>query len=603
MAVDRNYTKRDMLLQFIRGSKRYFLLGTIAALVSIVLDMVIPQIIRTTVDSVIGDKPFLLPAFAADFIAELGGREYLKNHIFYIAAAAVIIAAVNALFKYLNGAMNAKGAEVMSRTTRDTLFGHIQRLPYAWHMKTQTGDIIQRCTSDVDTIKMFISEYLVSIVRIVLLLTITLCFMYPMNVKLTIVAFCSIPVILAYSVFFRTKIEYLFKECDENEGVLSTIAQENLTSVRVVRAFGRERFEKDKFEAQNNVYTNRWLKLCKYLSVFWGMGDLVSGLQVMLIVTLGSVLCVNGELSTGSFIAFISYNSMLIWPVRQLSRVVTELSKAGVSVDRLFWIMKAEEEKDKENACDSDMKGDIEFKNVTFAYDNGGKVLDDVSFKIKAGSVFGILGGTGSGKSTLMHLLGRLYDIPDGCGSITVGGTDIKNIKAACVRKNIGIVLQEPYLFSRTLGENIAISSEKFTIDDVRRAAKVACLDDTVMEFSAGYDTVVGERGVTLSGGQKQRTAIARVIVGDVPILVFDDSLSAVDTETDAKIQKALKERFKGSTVIIISHRITTLMQTDNVLVLEKGRVSELGTPEKLRTAGGIFQKVYDMQTAGMEAE
>lgn len=597
------YTKKDMIVQFLHGSKRYYILGTVAALISIVLDMVIPQIIRTTVDSVIGSDPFQLPDFFIDFINRIGGRKYLFEHIYMIAFLAVIVAAVNALFKYYNRLYNAKGAEVMSQTMRDTLFSHIQKLPYSWHMKTQTGDIIQRCTSDVNTIKMFLSDYLVAIVRIILLLTITLCFMFPMNIKLTAVAFCSLPVILGYSVFFRTKIEYLFKECDENEGVLSTIAQENLTSVRVVRAFGREKFEKDKFEKQNNVYTNRWLKLCKYLSAFWGIGDLVSGLQVMIIVTYGSVLCVSGELSTGEFIAFISYNSMLIWPVRQLGRVVAEMSKAGVALNRLFWVMQAQEEEDKPGAVKADMTGDIKFENVTFSYDNKNEVVSNVSFEIKSGTVFGILGGTGSGKSTLMHLLNRLYDLPPECGKITIGGVDLQDIQARWVRQNIGMVLQEPYLFSRTIYENIGISSEDITFEEIRHAAEIALLDDTVMGFSKGYDTIVGERGVTLSGGQKQRAAIARVIVKKLPILVFDDSLSAVDTETDAKIQKALKEKFKGTTVILISHRITTLMQADKILVLDKGKVAEIGTHDELCQKEGIYKTVYDMQTAGMEVD
>lgn len=601
--MKKEYSKKDMIFQFLMGSKRYYVIGTAAALLSIVLDMVIPQIIRTTVDSVLGTDPFELPSWAVAWINEIGGREYLKEHIFYIAAAAVAVALINAVVKYANRLYNAKGAEKMVQTMRDTLYGHIQRLPYSWHMKTQTGDIIQRCTSDVNTIKLFLSDYLVAIVRIILLLTITLAFMYPMNKTLTLVAFCSLPVILGYSIFFRTKIEYLFKECDENEGVLSTIAQENLTSVRVVRAFGRERYEKDKFEAQNNVYTDRWLKLCEYLSVFWGLGDLVSGLQVMLIITIGSVLCVNGELSTGAFIAFISYNSMLIWPVRQLSRVVAEMSKAGVALDRLYWVMQAEEETDRPSASKVDMSGDISFENVSFSYENGVKVLDNVSFDIKAGTVFGILGGTGSGKSTLMHLLNRLYDLPEDSGRITIGGVDTRDIEARWVRKNIGMVLQEPYLFSRTIAENIGISKKNYTIDDVRKAAEIACLDDTVMAFSKGYDTIVGERGVTLSGGQKQRAAIARVIIEKSPILVFDDSLSAVDTETDAKIQKALKESFEGSTVILISHRITTLMQADKILVLDKGKVAEIGTHDELCGNNGIYKKVYNMQTAGLEVQ
>ena len=595
------YTKKDMVFAFLKGSKRYYILGTLAALISIVLDMVIPQIVKATVDSVLGTEPFSLPGFALKLIELVGGREVLRKNLLLIALAAASVALVNAWFKYINRLYNSKGAEIMSETMRNILYSHIERLPFSWHMSTQTGDIIQRCTSDVNTVKTFLSDYLVSIVRMILLMGITLFFMYPMNKKLTAVAFCSIPIILGYSIFFRTKIENQFKQCDENEGVLSTIAQENLTSVRVVRAFGRERDEKDKFERQNNIYTDDWLKLCKYLSAFWGIGDLVSGLQVMIIVTFGSVLCVKGEISTGEFLAFISYNSMLMWPTRQLSRVVTEMSKATVALNRIFWIMETPEESDIESAENADMTGDICFENVSFSYDGGVDVLKNVSFEIKSGSVFGILGGTGSGKSTLMHLLNRLYDLGEGQGGITIGGRDVREIDMACVRRNIGMVLQEPYLFSKTIAENIAISKDDLTLDEIRKASEVACLDDTVMGFSKGYDTVVGERGVTLSGGQKQRAAIARVIVAKTPILVFDDSLSAVDTETDAKIQRALKEKFKDATVILISHRITTLMQADRILVLDKGRAADIGTHAELMSRDGLYKKVCDMQTAGME--
>ena len=598
-----DYTKKDMIIEFLRGCKRYYLLGTLASLLAIVLDMIIPQIIKVTVDSVLDTRPFDLPQAAVSFIERIGGREYLRQHILLIALTAIFVAAVTAVVKYCNRVFNTKGAEVMSETMRDTLFSHIQKLPFSWHMKIQTGDIIQRCTSDVNTIKTFLSEHLSSTVRIVLLLIVTLFFMYPMNFKLATVALCSVPVIMSYSIFFRTKIEHLFRECDENEGILSTIAQENLTSVRVVRAFGRERFEKDKFEAQNMIYTNHWLKLCKYLSVFWGLGDFVSGFQVMIIITYGSILCVRGEISPGAFIAFISYNSMLIWPVRQLSRVVAELSKAGVSINRLFWIMQSEEEKTLPQAEKVDMSGDIRFEHVTFGFEGSRDVLSDVSFEIKAGTVFGILGGTGSGKSTLMHLLNRLYDLPEGGGRITVGGVDTRDIDPHWVRENVSIVLQEPFLFSRTIAENIGIAGDDRSMEDIRHASRTAFLDETIMSFSKGYDTVVGERGVTLSGGQKQRAAIARSIIKKAPVLVFDDSLSAVDTETDAKIQSALKERFAGTTVIIISHRITTLMQADRILVLDKGRVAEIGTHNELCAANGIYKKVFDMQTAGMEVE
>ena len=478
---------------------------------------------------------------------------------------------------------------------RNRLFSHIQRLPFSWHMQNQTGDIIQRCTSDVDMIKNFVSEQLTSVFRIVILIVLSLLFMFSMNPALTLVALASIPIIVTYSAYFHTKIGSQFLKCDENEGILSTIAQENLTGVRVVRAFGREKYEKDRFEKQNNIYTNMWIKLCGFMALFWGAGDLISGLQIMLIVILGSVFCVRGSMTAGEFIAFISYNAMLTWPVRSLGRMISEMSKAGVSIERIRYIMNSSAEQDKPDAVTPDMHGDIEFQNVSFSYGDI-PVLSDISFKIPQGTTFGILGGTGSGKSTLMHLLNRLYDLPAQNGRITIGGVDIADMKGSWVRSHIGMVLQESFLFSRTIAENIGITCRDMSLDDIRWAASIACVDDAVREFSKGYDTIVGERGVTLSGGQKQRTAIARMLTQRTPIMIFDDSLSAVDSETDAKIRQALRKNLGGSTVILISHRVTTLMQAECILVLDNGRVAELGSHDELMEKGGIYRRVYNMQ-------
>ena len=589
------YTKLSLVWEFLKGSKHYFVISIIATLLVNTLDMLTPQLIRTTVDSVIGNEPLDVPAFVENMVEQIGGVGYLKSHLWIIAVLVVLIALASAVCRYLYTLYNSKGAERFVRTMRNRLFSHIQHLPFSWHMKNQTGDIIQRCTSDVDMIKNFISEQLTAVFRIVMMIGLSLFFMFSMNPKLTWVAVIFVPVVVTYSTFFHSKIRDRFTQCDENEGVLSTIAQENLTGIRVVRAFGREKFEKDRFEKQNNIYTDEWMKLCTVLSLFWGTGDLVSGLQIMLIVVLGSYFCVHGDMTAGEFIAFVSYNTMLIWPVRSLGRTISEMSKASVSVERLRYIMNSEAEHDKEDAGTPDLNGDIVFEHVTFGYGDI-PVLRDMSFTIPKGTTFGILGGTGSGKSTLMHLMNRLYDLPEENGRITIGGVDIADMKGEWVRKNIGMVLQEPFLFSRTIGENIGITKDKMTLSEIREAAAIACVDRSVMEFTNGYDTVVGERGVTLSGGQKQRTAIARMLVQKTPIMVFDDSLSAVDAQTDAMIRKALQEKLKEATVVLIAHRVTTLMQADCIMVLDKGQIAEMGSHEELMAKNGIYRKIYDMQ-------
>ncbi len=599
--VRQPYTRVSLILDFLRGSIKYFVISILSALCVTGLDMLSPQLIRTTVDGILGDNELKLPEFLMNRIASVGGVGYLRDRLWLIGGLLVIMALFSVAFRYLFMLFNARGAESLVETMRNRLFSHIQRLPFSWHMQNQTGDIIQRCTSDVDMVKNFVSEQLTSVSRIVILIILSLFFMFSMNPRLTLVALASIPIIIAYSAYFHSKIGRQFMICDENEGILSTIAQENLTGVRVVRAFGREKYEKDRFEKQNNIYTNLWIKLCGFMALFWGAGDLISGLQVMLIVILGAVFCVRGSMTAGEFIAFISYNAMLTWPVRSLGRMISEMSKAGVSIERIRYIMNSDAEQDKPEAelageGTPEMRGDIEFHNVSFSYGDA-PILSDISFKIPQGTTFGILGGTGSGKSTLMHLLNRLYDLPKENGRITIGGVDIADMKGSWVRSHIGMVLQESFLFSRTIAENIGITRRGMSLSDIRWAASIACVDEAISEFSKGYDTVVGERGVTLSGGQKQRTAIARMLTQRTPIMVFDDSLSAVDSETDAKIRQALKRNLGDSTVILISHRVTTLMQAECILVLDKGRVAELGSHEELiKKKDGIYRRIYDMQ-------
>ena len=593
--------KTKIVFGFLKSSLPIFAISILAAAVSAFADMISPQIIRVTIDNVLGGIEPDLPDFIMSWIASIGGMDYIAENLWIMALAVIAVALVSVSVQYIFRVSSTKASETLVKTMRDRLFGHISRLPYSWHMKNQTGDIIQRCTSDIDTLKRFLSEQMTSIFRIVILLILSLSFMIPMNPTLTLVAIIPMPIILIYSLMFHKKIGKGFRECDENEGLLSAMVQENLTGVRVVRAFGRERYEKDKFDKHNEYYTSLWVRLSKTMSRFWSTSDILSGIQIMLIVVVGAVLCVNNEMNSGEYIAFISYNSMLVWPIRMLGRMISELSKAGVSIERICDIMNEDVEKDKPDAITPPLDKDIAFNNVSFAYEGYPEILHNISFTMKAGTTLGILGGTGSGKSTLMHLLDRLYDIPEGCGSITIGGVDIADIKTDYLRAGIGMVLQEPFLFSRTIAENISITSDKITESDVKEAAKTACLDGAIENFAKGYDTFVGERGVTLSGGQKQRAAIARMLTQKTPIMVFDDSLSAVDTETDAKIRHALEQKFGTASIILISHRITTLSKADKIIVLDKGRIAEEGTHETLKSSGGIYSRIYAIQTGGIE--
>lgn len=596
-------TNRELVWHFLRGSKAYFIIAIVCISLMNLLALIVPRVISYTVDTLITGKESDLPAFIVDAIESIGGPAYIREHLYLIAVFLMVIGALSALCNYLYRYYNNKGAETLVETMRNEIFAHIARLPFSWHTKNQTGDIIQRCTSDVDAVKNFVSGQLTEVFRVVLMVAFSLYFMFTINVKLALIAVILIPINIAYSAYGHKRMGKIFEEADVEEGKLSAVVQENLTGVRVVRAFGRELFEKERFEKQNHDYWKMWIRMDWVLAWFWAIGTLLLSLQTMIVVVLGAVFAVRGEMLAGEYIAFFSYNIMLTWPIRLLGRLISGLSRSEIATDRIRYIMNSEPEKDEGKKLKPEMTGDIVFNNVSFAYDESKEIVKDVSFRIKGGTTVGILGGTGSGKSTLMHLLNRLYELPKENGSITISGVDIKDIEVGYLRENVGMVLQEPYLFSRTLAENIALGGTNAEIDDIKEAAGTASLLETIESFKEGFETTVGERGVTLSGGQKQRTAIARMLIGKSPIMVFDDSLSAVDAETDAKIRKGLMEKGKNSTVIIISHRITTLMAADNILVLDKGRLVESGTHDELIKNTGIYRKIYDIQSVALNYE
>ena len=575
-----------MLAHFLKGSKKYFVLAVFFTCGLSFIELINPKVIGITIDGLLNDP------------------EYYKGLLPYIALFVVGVALLGALFRYMFGLMNSKGAEKLTQNMRNELYEHIEYLPYSWHGENKTGDIIQRCTSDVDTIKKFLSEDLTTLLRTIVMIVFALIFMFNISVPMAFVSLAFIPVVVGYSLIFHKQIGEAFFKIDTEEGVLSTIAQENLTGVRVVRAFGREAYERERFMSQNEKYTGMWVNMMKILSRFWSTVDLISGLQIVTVLSVGSYFCVCRGLSAGSFVSFVSYNAMLSWPVRNLGRVIADMSKAGISIDRIRYIMESEPEKDIEDALFFPENKDIDFEDVSFSFgDDEALVLKNINLHIKEGSTLGILGKTGSGKSTLAQLLLRLYELPPENGTIKIGGEDIRNLKKDDIRENIGLVLQEPYLYSRTLGENIAMAlpidmDEKVKEERVKEAISVSCLEGTIDKFTEGLDTKVGERGVTLSGGQKQRTAIASCVARHTPVLIFDDSMSAVDLKTDEKIRHAIKDNKNDTTVILISHRINTLMLADNIIVLDNGRIIEQGSHEELVKKKGFYSKIYELQNA-----
>lgn len=575
---------------FLKGSLPFFGASVFSNLVCTLCTTVLPLIISFTVDSVIGDKT--AEGFYATAAQAFGGVGNLKANLWIPALLIAGIALVNGLFSYFNNYFNGCGNQTLVKNMRDGLFAHVQRLPLSRQVMTSTGDVIQRCTSDVWNLSNFISNQMVSLLRIIITMVISVLFMFTMNITLAGISLGLIAAITGVSLGFRVIMHRRFRECDEQEGVLSALAQENLTGVRVVRAFGREKYERDKFEKQNEYYTGLWVKTGKVTAGYWATTEFFNTLQMLVIILVGTFLCLDGKLTAGELIAFISYNALLVAPLRELGRIISQLSRAGVALGRICEVINAPAE--ELGRYEGRLSGDIVFDNVSFGYGEK-RVLDGISVTVPEGATLGVIGGTGSGKSTFAALLSRLYE-PDG-GAIYIGGKNIAEVPLATVRKNIGLVMQEGYVYSRTVGENIGIAADAPTQEEIESAAKAACVHDNILGFANGYETTVGERGVTLSGGQRQRVAIARALMRDVPVLVFDDSLSAVDSRTDAAVRANLKKRFSGATVIIISHRINTVIDADEIIVLDGGKIAERGTGAQLIEKGGIFAEIYKKQT------
>lgn len=588
--VKSKHRKLHLIFRYLQGSKIYFAAAVAASLISTILNALTPQIFRFSIDEVLGGNS--------------GGQgSYLTSHLWSLALLIVAVAVASGIFTYVSRTNTAKAGENFAKNLRDALFIHVQKLPMRWHDRNQTGDIIQRCTSDVEVIRGFVVTQLLEVFRTAFLVITSFVMMFSMNVKLSCIVLLFVPVVVVYSTVFYRLIAKRFTTADEAEGELSTVVQENATGVRVVRAFGREQFEMERFDKKNDAFAKLWIRLGTLSGLYWGIGDLITGLQVVAVIIFGVLEAVNGAISVGEFIAFAAYNSTLVWPIRGLGRILSDMSKAGVSFERVDYIIRSQEEAYGRAREKSGGSYDISFQHVTFGYETGKEVLQDISFTIGEGKTFGILGGTGSGKSTIVQLLSRLYELGDGGGSICIGGREIKDIPIEELRRNIGVVLQEPFLYSRTIRENIAASVPEASMEEIRHAAQIACIDDAIISFPDGYETLVGERGVTLSGGQKQRIAIARMLLEKAPIMVFDDSLSAVDSQTDYRIRCALKEQMKEATVILISHRVTSLMGADEIMVLNQGRIEERGTHQELIQRDGIYRRIYDIQMSRDDRE
>lgn len=516
----------------------------------------------------------------------------------YIGLAFIGLAVIQGVFSYLSGRWAAKTAEGILLRLRNYLYDHIQRLPFPYHDRMQTGELIQRATSDIDAIGRFFSDQAIMVGRIIMLFLVNFIAILQINVRLALFSVIVIPFVIILSVFFFRKVSKAYDSYQDQDAVVQTILQENLTGVRVVKAFARQNYEIQKFDKENWEKFQRGRKLLKIHSLYWPLSDTLCGFQMLTGFFIGARMALAGEISTGSYIAFAGLIIWIIWPMRNLGRLIVQMSSGLVSFGRITEVLKEDREdilSGKSIPLDQ-LKGKLEINNISFSYVDGTEVLRDISFSVEAGKAVALLGPTGSGKSSLIHLLTRFYDYTT--GSIKLDGVELNELSVSFLRSNIGIVQQEPFLFSQTIGDNIAYGvHNKPAEEQIEQSARIAAVHDVITSFPEQYNTLVGEKGVTLSGGQKQRVAIARTLLKNPRILILDDCTSSVDMETEVEIRKALNALMEDRTTFIIAHRIQSVMNADQILVLDHGQIVQRGTHEELVNQDGIYKKTFEIQT------
>ncbi len=539
---------------------------------------------------------YLLLAY---FVDNYFGDAAERTGLVLIALGFIGLAVVEGAFTFTSGRLAAETAEGTIRRLRNYLFDHIQHLPFSYHSQTETGELIQRCTSDVDALRRFFADQAIGIGRIILLFLINFIAILRLNVTLGLISVIVVPLVVLVSGFFFRKVSKAYESYQEQEATLSTTLQENLTGVRVVKAFARQKYEMDKFEKDNWEKYVRGKKLTLMHSLFWPASDILCGAQILVGYFIGASMAISGEISVGTYLAYVGLVVWIIWPMRNLGRLIVQMSTGMVSYNRVMEIIRQNREPldEGDHHPTGMVTGDLQFKDVCFQYEDGNEsVLENISFTVKPGQVVALLGSTGSGKTSLVNLLPRFHEYTG--GSILLDGVELNRYTRRYLRSQIGIVEQEPFLFSRSIRENITYGvGRQVTDEEVERAASIAAIHDVIMTFPEGYQTLVGEKGGTLSGGQKQRVAIARTLLKNPRILILDDSTSSVDTETEAEIREAMQSLMQDRTTFVIAHRIQSIMTADLILVLDQGRIVQCGVHDELVQQEGIYRQIFDIQT------
>jgi len=554
-----------------------------------------PLVPQVVIDGVlIGDADSAVVGWG---LSVMGGAEFVGRNLWLPMVLIAVTTAIAGGFTYMRGRLSAGASESVVQRLRDRLYDHLQRLPCAFFDDAETGDLVQRCTSDVETLRVFLAEHIVEMGRAVIMLFVPLPLLWLIDPTLTLASVVLMPVIVGFSSLFFVRVRRAFKRADEAEAKLTANVQENLSGIRVVRAFARQEYECERFATRNQTYRDLDRRVYDLAAVFWATSDFLCFAQVGIVMVVGLYRMAQGDLPVGAFFYFLTAVNMFIFPMRMLGRLVSDLGKATVAFGRLREILDTPIEAEPESpTAITDARGHIKLDNVSFGYTADTRALASLSLEVQPNETVAIVGASGSGKTTLVSLMMRLYD-PDE-GTIALDGVDLQRLDRADLRRRLAVVMQEPFLFSKTVGENLQLGREGATQAQVERVARMACVHDAITEFEDGYDTKVGERGVTLSGGQRQRLAIARALLRRPSVLVLDDALSAVDTQTESTILAELAQRRGQHTTIIIAHRMSTLAFADRVVVLDGGRIAQVGTVEALRDEPGPFARMWALRAS-----